>query len=207
MLAPTVGERVIVPPSLLTRRRGGRSNIQGSALRPLLGTHRAAPRFLKPTEIKITLSARSHDFDGQRGQQGHLPEVPRPRLRGAQRELAPLNPRISKKLKRIVADITAPASRSGQGILPEHTRARAVDGSRMDRQLRLARKDDSPDPLQKRRWLLAPTPDLSIDVDDLHAALARIAIEYGPVAEPWGVRRFFVRDPRVAPRRVKHRVR
>ena len=46
----------------------------------------------------------------------------------------------------------------------------------------------------------APTPDLSIEVDDLDAALARvkkakIAIEYGPADEPWGVRRFFVRDP------------
>jgi catechol 2,3-dioxygenase-like lactoylglutathione lyase family enzyme len=46
----------------------------------------------------------------------------------------------------------------------------------------------------------APVPDLSIEVDDLEAALARvrkakIPIEYGPVDEPWGVRRFFVRDP------------
>ena len=46
----------------------------------------------------------------------------------------------------------------------------------------------------------APTPDLSIEVDDLDAALSRmkkasIAIEYGPAEEPWGVRRFFVRDP------------
>jgi catechol 2,3-dioxygenase-like lactoylglutathione lyase family enzyme len=46
----------------------------------------------------------------------------------------------------------------------------------------------------------APTPDLSIEVDDLDAALRRmreanIAIEYGPAEEPWGVRRFFVRDP------------
>ena len=46
----------------------------------------------------------------------------------------------------------------------------------------------------------APVPDLSIEVDDLEAALARveqakIPIEYGPVNEPWGVRRFFVRDP------------
>jgi catechol 2,3-dioxygenase-like lactoylglutathione lyase family enzyme len=43
-------------------------------------------------------------------------------------------------------------------------------------------------------------PDLSIEVDDLDEALervrgARIPIEYGPVSEPWGVRRFFVRDP------------
>lgn len=45
-----------------------------------------------------------------------------------------------------------------------------------------------------------PVPDLSIEVDDLDAALARmkgagIKIEYGPADEPWGVRRFYVRDP------------
>lgn len=45
-----------------------------------------------------------------------------------------------------------------------------------------------------------PTPALSIEVDDVDTALARIQeggfpIEYGPVDEPWGVRRFFVRDP------------
>jgi catechol 2,3-dioxygenase-like lactoylglutathione lyase family enzyme len=45
-----------------------------------------------------------------------------------------------------------------------------------------------------------PTPDLSIEVDDVDAALKKIRkagmpIEYGPADEPWGVRRFFVRDP------------
>lgn len=45
-----------------------------------------------------------------------------------------------------------------------------------------------------------PVPDLSIEVDDIEAALARfeearVPIKYGPVSEPWGVRRFFVRDP------------
>jgi catechol 2,3-dioxygenase-like lactoylglutathione lyase family enzyme len=45
-----------------------------------------------------------------------------------------------------------------------------------------------------------PVPDLSIEVDDLDTALARIekakiTVEYGPTNEPWGVRRFFVRDP------------
>ncbi len=45
-----------------------------------------------------------------------------------------------------------------------------------------------------------PVPDLSIEVDDLETALSRIgdakiALEYGPVTEPWGIRRFFVRDP------------
>jgi catechol 2,3-dioxygenase-like lactoylglutathione lyase family enzyme len=45
-----------------------------------------------------------------------------------------------------------------------------------------------------------PVPDLSIEVDDVAAALdamraAGFPIEYGPVDEPWGVRRFYVRDP------------
>jgi catechol 2,3-dioxygenase-like lactoylglutathione lyase family enzyme len=43
-------------------------------------------------------------------------------------------------------------------------------------------------------------PDISIEVDDVEEALARvrkagIVVEYGPATEPWGVRRFFVRDP------------
>jgi catechol 2,3-dioxygenase-like lactoylglutathione lyase family enzyme len=45
-----------------------------------------------------------------------------------------------------------------------------------------------------------PLPAISIEVDDLDEALRRmreagVAIVYGPVEEPWGVRRFFVRDP------------
>jgi catechol 2,3-dioxygenase-like lactoylglutathione lyase family enzyme len=45
-----------------------------------------------------------------------------------------------------------------------------------------------------------PVPDISIEVDNLEQVLrtaqkSNISIEYGPVEEPWGVRRFFVRDP------------
>lgn len=45
-----------------------------------------------------------------------------------------------------------------------------------------------------------PVPDLSIEVDDLDEVLSRIQesnipIEYGPATEPWGARRFYVRDP------------
>jgi lactoylglutathione lyase len=45
-----------------------------------------------------------------------------------------------------------------------------------------------------------PVPHLSIEVDDLDNALSGVKkagyeIEYGPTTEPWGVRRFFVRDP------------
>ena len=43
-------------------------------------------------------------------------------------------------------------------------------------------------------------PDMSIEVDDVDSVCARARdlrhlVEYGPVNEPWGVRRFFVRDP------------
>lgn len=45
-----------------------------------------------------------------------------------------------------------------------------------------------------------PVPDMSIEVDDVEEALRRcrsagFAVEYGPADEPWGVRRFYVRDP------------
>jgi catechol 2,3-dioxygenase-like lactoylglutathione lyase family enzyme len=45
-----------------------------------------------------------------------------------------------------------------------------------------------------------PTPDLSIEVDDVDAAVSRtkdagFAIEYGPINASWGVRRFYTRDP------------
>lgn len=45
-----------------------------------------------------------------------------------------------------------------------------------------------------------PVQDLSIEVDDVDEACRRMQeggfrIEYGPADEPWGVRRFYVRDP------------
>jgi catechol 2,3-dioxygenase-like lactoylglutathione lyase family enzyme len=45
-----------------------------------------------------------------------------------------------------------------------------------------------------------PVPDVSVEVDDLDEVLRRVAaaglpIEYGPAHEPWGVRRFYIRDP------------
>jgi catechol 2,3-dioxygenase-like lactoylglutathione lyase family enzyme len=45
-----------------------------------------------------------------------------------------------------------------------------------------------------------PVPDISIEVDNVdevhrRALAAGFSIEYGPTREPWGVRRFYVRDP------------
>lgn len=45
-----------------------------------------------------------------------------------------------------------------------------------------------------------PVHDLSIEVDDVDAAMeavraAGFPIEYGPSGEPWGLHRFYVRDP------------
>jgi catechol 2,3-dioxygenase-like lactoylglutathione lyase family enzyme len=43
-------------------------------------------------------------------------------------------------------------------------------------------------------------PDLSIEVDDVDKAYqlmtdSGFSVTYGPVNEPWGVRRFYIRDP------------
>lgn len=43
-------------------------------------------------------------------------------------------------------------------------------------------------------------PDISIEVDNINEVHDRVraggfSVEYGPVDEPWGVRRFYVRDP------------
>ena len=45
-----------------------------------------------------------------------------------------------------------------------------------------------------------PVPDVSIEVDNFEevyqrAVAAGCPIEYGPKTEPWGVTRFYVRDP------------
>lgn len=45
-----------------------------------------------------------------------------------------------------------------------------------------------------------PVPDISVEVDNLdeiyrRAVAAGFHVEYGPKHEPWGVRRFYVRDP------------
>jgi catechol 2,3-dioxygenase-like lactoylglutathione lyase family enzyme len=104
------------------------------------------------------------------------------------------------KVKRIVADIHTPdiaaAKRFyedvlGLELLMDHGWI-ATYGSRdkMSVQISFASQGGSG----------TPTPDLSIEVDDLDAALegmrrAGFPIEYGPADEPWGVRRFYVRDP------------
>jgi catechol 2,3-dioxygenase-like lactoylglutathione lyase family enzyme len=104
------------------------------------------------------------------------------------------------KVKRIVADIAtqdvAAAKRFYQDVLglevlmDQGWIATYGSGEQMSIQISFASQGGSG----------TPTPDLSIEVDDVDAALegmrrAGFAIEYGPADEPWGVRRFFVRDP------------
>ncbi|MFA6154891.1 VOC family protein [Mesorhizobium sp.] len=104
------------------------------------------------------------------------------------------------KVKRIVANIGTPdvaaAKRFykdvlGLDLLMDHGWI-ATYGSQeeMDVQVSFAEQGGSG----------TPVPDLSIEVDDIEAALqgmraAGFAVEYGPADEPWGVRRFYVRDP------------
>ena len=59
-----------------------------------------------------------------------------------------------------------------------------VSGEKMDTQISIVTDGGSG----------APFPDLSIEVDDLNEALAKFK-KAGIKIEPWGVNRFFVKDP------------
>jgi catechol 2,3-dioxygenase-like lactoylglutathione lyase family enzyme len=104
------------------------------------------------------------------------------------------------KVKRIVADIATPDPAAakrfykdvlGLELLMDHGWiATYGSGEKMAVQISFASQGGSG----------TPTPDLSIEVDDVDLACERMkqagfAIEYGPADEPWGVRRFYVRDP------------
>lgn len=104
------------------------------------------------------------------------------------------------KVKRIVTNIAAAtpseaekfyAAIFGLKVVMDHGWLRTYSsGEEMTTQVSVASEGGSG----------TPVPDLSIEVDNLEIALERvknekIEIEYGPVSEPWGVRRFYVRDP------------
>jgi catechol 2,3-dioxygenase-like lactoylglutathione lyase family enzyme len=105
------------------------------------------------------------------------------------------------KVKRIVANIETaePAAVArfykdilGLDLLMDHgwIATYGVAGSTMPLQVSFASEGGSG----------TPVPGLSIEVDDVDAVhravlAAGYAMEYGPADEPWGVRRFFVRDP------------
>jgi catechol 2,3-dioxygenase-like lactoylglutathione lyase family enzyme len=104
------------------------------------------------------------------------------------------------KVKRIVANIATPTPASaavfykdvlGLDLLMDHGWIQTYGSqAEMTVQLSIASEGGSG----------TPVPDLSIEVDDVNEAFERMkaagfAIEYGPTDEPWGVRRFYVRDP------------
>ena len=103
-------------------------------------------------------------------------------------------------VRRIVANIAADDVAAAQvfygevlglDVLMDHGWIATYGGAEaMQVQLSIAREGGSG----------TPVPDLSIEVDDLGQVLAAMqaagfAIEYGPLQEPWGVERFYVRDP------------
>ncbi|WP_312236591.1 Imm53 family immunity protein [Stenotrophomonas sp.] len=104
------------------------------------------------------------------------------------------------KVKRIIANIAAPDPASadsfyrnilGLELSMDHGWIRTYVGStEMNVQVSVASEGGSG----------TAVPDLSIEVDDLDEALRRVhaanlPVLYGPASEPWGVRRFHVRDP------------
>lgn len=104
------------------------------------------------------------------------------------------------KVKRIVANITATDVAAAQRFYREALELDIVmdhgwivtygAGEQMPIQISFATEGGSG----------TPVPDLSIEVDELEVVYKRMQeagfhITYGPVNEPWGVRRFFVQDP------------
>jgi catechol 2,3-dioxygenase-like lactoylglutathione lyase family enzyme len=120
---------------------------------------------------------------------------------GCDRVISIVQQRGAHGVKRIVANIAAPRPETARAFYGDVLGLEAV----MDQgwimtfaappvltgpQISFAREGGSG----------TPVPDLSIEVDDLDEVLQRakaagFAIEYGPQQEPWGVRRFYVRDP------------
>jgi len=104
------------------------------------------------------------------------------------------------KVKRIVANIATPSPARaavfykdvlGLDLLMDHGWIQTYGSqAEMTVQLSIASEGGSG----------TPVPDLSIEVDDVNETFERMkaagfVIEYGPTDEPWGVRRFYVRDP------------
>ena len=98
------------------------------------------------------------------------------------------------KVKRIVANIEVTNQEAGKKfyesifgltLVMDHAWIKTYSsGETMHTQISIASEGGSG----------TPVPDLSIEVDDLDTALKRIAaeniqVEYGPITEPWGVRR------------------
>lgn len=103
-------------------------------------------------------------------------------------------------VKRIIANLAHPAPQNvawfyrdilGLDLLMDHGFIQTFGNTeKMSVQISLAREGGSG----------TPVPDISVEVDDLDEVLTRvhaagIALVYGVAEEPWGVRRFFVRDP------------
>ena len=101
---------------------------------------------------------------------------------------------------RIVADLLAPDPRAVAGFYRDLLGLEPV----MDLGFIVTLASDAPShpqlSIMSEGGSDAEVPTLSIEVDDVDAAHARaselgIEIVYPLVDEPWGVRRFFVRDP------------
>lgn len=104
------------------------------------------------------------------------------------------------KVKRIVANIASPEPAKARAFYEELLGLEVVMDQGWIRTYGAGAKMAIQVSVMSEGGSGTAVPDLSIEVDDLDEALRRarasgIAIEYGPVVEPWGVRRFYVRDP------------
>lgn len=104
-------------------------------------------------------------------------------------------------VKRIVANIAAPRPDAAHVFYRDILGLELVMDHGWIVTFAAPRTDNSPQvSIASQGGSGTPVPDLSVEVDDLEEVLGRVraaglAVEYGPREEPWGVKRFYVRDP------------
>lgn len=103
-------------------------------------------------------------------------------------------------VKRVVANIAAPNIEQAQAFYGDLLDMEMVMDHGWIRTYATAQSTTPQISIATEGGSGTPVPDLSIEVDNLDEVHARalqagLPIEYGIAVEPWGVRRFFVRDP------------
>jgi catechol 2,3-dioxygenase-like lactoylglutathione lyase family enzyme len=104
------------------------------------------------------------------------------------------------KVKRVVSNVAVSDVEMANAFYKELSRAQNPHGSGLDTNYGSAAKMTLQLRVMSGGESGTAVRDISIEVDDFEDALTRVeqaavSVEYGSKREPWGVRRFYVRDP------------